>query len=1121
MNASDEFADGEVARRIGDWELAETLGRGGAGVVYAATNVRTGVAGALKLAREDRSAIEAHWFAREARLAARLRHPHVVALYEQGRDATGRPYLVYERVEGRSLEDAVDWLDLDAIVRIGGELLDALGYAHDAGVVHCDVTPPNVLLDATRGDAAMLTDFGLAKARDEASAARLAAGIQISGTPGYLSPEQARGVGSPGPASDLFGCGAVLFRALTGYAPYGGSSPMEIVHQTLTSSPLPLRPRQGLRAPVRLANVVQRLLARDPEQRYPSAARARRAWLEAAQTHTPIRGAVRPSMPLRPGLQSMETILVEPLASTPGGQKQVMFSTVRATPAAGLDRGPLRRRFAAAPLKRPAELEAVVSALLPDPSAIVALRGPEGVGKSDVLLAARNALREAGMRVCFARGRQGGRCAPFEALGSAMLDAVGAATLNPLRLAVDLLIDRIQDAGADEAGWGCDALVGGLVGVGPTGARGSAVMEAFRVCEALLEPDLRPAVLVFDDADGVDESTWAVARALVQRLGGRVGVIYAARDAEVEGTTRTVRLEPPRAEDLDAAWATWSGSSDPRPEGVDLPADLHALAGIRERVRASTFEAYLDQVEAPERALLEAAAVFGGDVPERGLLKVAAQIAAPHLVGEEIVLAIKRARSLVDVDGSAARRERWVRMPSPLLRRLVLARMDPTHLAHTCALAAQWLARTCYDDSAANEARVARLAGQAGLPGSAAHAWSEAARIEIESGHLGDAAPYLEEALALEITHETDAVDRPRLRLALAEATLDAGRPGDADAQAQLAERVVEPERAVLRARIAYTRADAAVQQGRLSDALAHLEAALDALGEDGDPMELARSHALMGWVLGYRLGDNAKGIEHGRRALEVAARIDVPAFRASLCGRLGANYLRAGDWDGQLATNHEDLQLSTAGRDVSGIVRANINLGVCFHNRGRLELARDHTEAALALADRCGVAGAAQIAANNLAMIALDAGRDDDVGRFVDRVIEMAERTGFRRALPETRITAARLATRRGELDAAEVGLAQAAEDGDVADLEMAHRAWALLELARDDAAAALTRMEQVLAGAEHDPYERACSRVTQAAALRRAGRDDDARAEEALADAVFTRLGADPALERRRWGG
>ncbi|MBX3274498.1 MAG: protein kinase [Sandaracinaceae bacterium] len=1117
MSGASEPPPEHAARRIGPWRLGEQLGRGGAGVVYAATHEESGLGGALKLARAEGSALESHWFAREARLAARLRHPHVVALLEHGWSEQGQPYLVYERIEGRSLEDAVDWLDLGEIVRIGAELLDALGYAHDAGLVHCDVTPPNVLLDERAGGAAKLIDFGLAKARDEASALRLAAGVQISGTPGYLSPEQARGACSPGPASDLFGCGAVLFRALTGYPPYGGANAMEIVHHTLTAAPLPLRPRQGLRAPARLAEVVERLIARDPEHRYPSAARARRAWLEAARAHTPASGTLRTSIARTPGLSSMETIHVEALASTPG-ERFVMHSTVRATPSAGLDRGAIRRAIHDAPLRRPEVLAQILGALLPEPRAIVGVRADEGMGASDVLEAARAALREAGVRVCFARGRASGPCAPFEALATAMLDAVGAQSLSPLRLAADRLMERVREVGEDPTGWGGDALIGGLVGVGPAGARGAATMEAFRVCEAVLAPSHRPVVLVFDDADGVDPESWEVARALVARPGGGVGLLYAGRERVLDGAT--IELGPPPEDALEAAWRAWCGASAPRPPGVERPADLRALAAMRARTGATSFEEHLARITPSERALLDAASVFGGDIPARGLVRVAMQLATPHAVGEEVVETLERERLLVRVEGSSARRERWMRLPSPGLRACLLEAMSPPKHALACGLAAQWLARSASDDSAATQARIARLAEAAGLPASAAYAWSEAARIELESGRLAGAAPYLAEALRVEAAHATEAVDPPRLWQAIAEAALDAGRPADADADAQRAEACVEPERPVLRARIAYTRADAAVQQGRLDDALAHLRAALDVLGPDGDPMERARSHALLGWVLGYRLGDNTEGIAHGRRALELAARLDVPAFRASLCGRLGANYLRAGDWDGQLQTNEDDLALSTRARDVAGIVRANINLGVCHHNRGALARARAHTEAAADLAARCGVTGAALIAHNNLAMIALDDGRDDDAAAQVERVLALAARTGLSRVLPETLVTSARLAIRRGALEAAEAALARATEAGDAADLEPAHRAWALYELARGDAAGACARMAAVLAGPELDPYERAQSRVTHAAALDALGRGADAERERVRADEVFTRLGADPALERRRWG-
>ncbi|HJL14791.1 MAG TPA: protein kinase [Sandaracinaceae bacterium LLY-WYZ-13_1] len=1117
--------------RVGAWELGEILGRGGAGVVYAARHAGSGAEGAFKVAHASAGAVRHHWFRREASLAARLRHRHVVALVDQGELDDGRPFLVYERIDGPTLEKEADELDLDALVRLGAELLDALGYAHDAGVVHCDVTPSNVLL-AGPARAAKLIDFGLAKARSDARAGRMAAGVQVSGTPGYLSPEQARGAGSPGPASDLFGAGAVLFRCLTGYAPYGGDTAMAVVQLTLTSSPLPLRPRDGLRAPMKLAQVVQRLLARDPEHRYPSAARARRAWLEAAASHTPVRGALRPRLPSAPGLQSMETILVDPLQSSRAAARP-QFSTVRATPSAGFDRRmtALRtdesrafgRRAALARALRPlggAAPAGTRAERSTGPLGEVAITGARGLGKSDLLAAARAALRDAGTRVCFARGRQSGLCAPFEALAGLLLDAIGASALAPVSLAAERLAAALVEADAPALAGARDTLIGGLLGVGPTGATGSAVMEAFGAAEALLDPDRRPVVLVLDDADGVDEGTWEVLGNLRHRPDGGVGLLWAARErAPAEGVAHLV-LSTPSDEALDEAWADWVGARVPRPEAVRAPADLRAHAAAARLSGEADLDTLLGVLEAPKRALLEAAATFGGDVPERGLPRVAEGICAPTPVGEAAMDTVLRSRLLVEVDHAAGRRERWLRMPSAALRARVLARLSGSERARRAALAAQWLARECMDEGAPTRARIASLALDAELPASAAHALGEAGRIEVEAGRPRAAAPYFARALALSSDGAREAVDRPRLLAWLAQAALASGRPAEADAHAADGEAAVEPERAVLRAQLALTRAEASVQRNRLDEAVAHLHRALAELGEDGDPVELARSHASLGWVLGYRLGRNEEGIAHGLKALDVAARIRAPAFRASLCGKLGANYLRAGDWDGQLETNREDLRLSTRARDVSGIVRAHINLGVCFHNRGLLALAREHTESARALAERTGVAGAAQIAHNNLAMIALDDGRLDDLSGHAAAVLEAAERTGYRRALPETRLTLARAALARGDLTEAARSLARAEDDADVADQEVAHRVHALIALARGEPARALDCAAALVASPEHDPYERAASRLTHAAALRATGRLEAAEAEEATADRVFWELGADPALERRRWG-
>ncbi|MGE0790317.1 MAG: protein kinase [Sandaracinaceae bacterium] len=1111
----------------GAWIVGETLGKGGIGVVYAATHSITGRRGALKVAHRSGGAVRAHWFRRERELVARLRHRHIVALLDAGEIDGQDPFLVYELVEGTTLEEAADALDLRDIIAIGCQLLDALGYAHDAGVIHCDVTPANVLV--AEGSAPLvvkLTDFGLARAKADAHVRRMGGQMQVSGTPGYLSPEQAKGAGSPGPTSDLFSLGAVLFRLLTGYAPYGGDSAVDVVRHTLSSAPLPLRPRRGLRAPARLAEVVQKLLARDPEHRYPNAARAKRALEDATLGRTPFEGTTRNAPPPAPGLLSFETIVLDPVRSTGAAQP---YSTMRATPSAGLtrERIPLPRAVKRDVRGRDDELAALEAALsrTDDSACTVALVGEPGSGKTAVVGALRARLRQRSVRTYMAQGRRGVPCAPLEVLAALTLDAIDASMIYPARLAAERLADELERLPLTDAAGTMDALIGGLLGVGPRGGSAAAMMEAYEGFVGLLRIDSRPVALMIDDAEDLDEGSWEVLRRVAVDHPGHVAVLWVGARNVPSDVRETMSLRADAPGTLDAAFAHRGPAGAMRPP-ARVVADAAALGVIASLGGPPDFGAFLEAIPTATRRALEVAAVYGGDIPRRAIPKVASGLGvtpeAAHAAMEDLL----REGLLGEVAEPAARMERWLRLGSPALREATLRAMSPAALTNAHALAAQWLTRESLDDNASNRARVAELASKAGLLPSAAHALAEAGRLELESTRPARAAPYLTRALELaEAEREargaaTDAIDEPRVVGQLAEIALAAGEPVRALELADRALRELEPSRDVLRARLRGVRADALSMRGRLEEARAELESALAELEDDGDPMETARACASLGWVLGYRLGRNAEGIALGRRALEVASSIFAPAFRASLCGRLGANYLRAGDWDGQLATNQEDLRLSTMARDPSGIVRANINLGVCFHNRGALELARSHTERALALAQRCGSHGAAQIAHNNLAMIAFDQGRLDDAERHADAVRESAERTGYRRALPETLITSARIALRRGDPDGAESALAMAEQEGDVADLEMANRARAWLEVARGEPERARERLESLLGRAEHDPYERALGRVTLASVLRHLGRGEEADAREAEAAAALTELGADPEVERRRWG-
>ncbi len=255
----------------GRYRIEDRIARGGMATVYAATDLRLDRYVAIKVMHaslaEDSAFVSR--FVREAKAAARLTDPHVVAVYDQGEDR-GLIYLVMEYVPGRTVRDVLreyGRLSPEQALTILDPVLQALEAAHTAGFVHRDVKPENVLL--TDDGRVKVADFGLARAITAGTATAATQGLLI-GTVAYLSPEQVqRGIADA--RSDVYGAGILLYEMITGAVPFAGETPLAVAYQHVNAVvPVPSTVRPGI--PAEVDALVARATERDPDRRYRDAA---------------------------------------------------------------------------------------------------------------------------------------------------------------------------------------------------------------------------------------------------------------------------------------------------------------------------------------------------------------------------------------------------------------------------------------------------------------------------------------------------------------------------------------------------------------------------------------------------------------------------------------------------------------------------------------------------------------------------------------------------------------------------------------------------------------------------------------------------------------------------------
>src|ERR1043165_4981145 len=322
----------DVGENIGPYRIVEKLGQGGMATVFKAYHASLDRYVAIKALHpafhQDESF--AARFQREARVVARLEHPHIVPIYDYA-EHEGRPYLVMKFIEGDTLKARLDEgpLTADEINKMVDAIGSALGYAHQQGILHRDIKPSNVLL--AKDGQIYLADFGLARIA-QSGESTLSSDMGM-GTPQYISPEQAMGRSDLDQRTDLYSFGVMLYEMVVGRVPFNADTPFAIIHDHIYS-PLPLPHTVNPNVPEQVERVLLKALAKERDDRFDNANKLvtafKQAWHEAG---VPMQGTfIRVSQAIKQAdIPAVKAVPSAPAKPTPPKVEEKPQAVVAAT----------------------------------------------------------------------------------------------------------------------------------------------------------------------------------------------------------------------------------------------------------------------------------------------------------------------------------------------------------------------------------------------------------------------------------------------------------------------------------------------------------------------------------------------------------------------------------------------------------------------------------------------------------------------------------------------------------------------------------------------------------------------------------------------------------------------